>query len=209
MKKILFIILLFIGAFCLGLYDAPTYVFGIFYVAVLFLFFWTMFYPFYFSKNLSHIERFLSKQSKKSILYFLYSITNHMHDEIEQSYQSVMKKRINPSKKAVYQVVYGFSNKDLPFIKERIDFIKVPEWNSYYKTLLFIEENELEKAKVTKDSMRSKKFKNVLEFELLLKENKRDEAKTLLSRLISNSRGYHYYILSKRYEETFNTKEKI
>jgi len=206
MKKTIFMISLFLGAFCLGLYDAPSYVFGIFYLGILLLFFWTIFYPFYFSKNLRSIERYLSKQSKKSILYFLYSVTNHKHDEIELSYQYVMKKRINPSKKAIYQVVYGFSNKDIQFIKERIDFIKIPEWNSYYKTLLLIEENELDKAKVTKDSMRSQRLKNVLVFELLLKENKREEAKSLLSHLILNSRGYHYYILSKRYEEIFNKK---
>ncbi|GGI13187.1 hypothetical protein [Gottfriedia solisilvae] len=209
MKKTIFIISLFIGAFCLGLYDAPSYVFGIFYAGVFLSFFWTIYYPFYFSKNLTSIERYLSKQSKKSILYFLYSVTNHMHDEIEQSYHYIMKKQMNPSKKAIYQVVYGFAKKDMQLVKERIDFIKVPEWNSYYKTLLYIEENELEKAKVTKASMRSQKFKNVLEFELLLKENKLEEAKTLLSHLISNSRGYHYYMLSKRYEETFKTKEIV
>ncbi|WP_053372851.1 hypothetical protein [Paenibacillus sp. FJAT-27812] len=155
---------------------------------------------FLFETNIARLEKYLSKQRKKSHMYLYYAIANRRDEEIEHLFQHMLSKYKQPQRQALYKVMYDLYHKDAASMKKQLPHIHSEKYRNYYEAFVHLEEGNLELARATAAKAAKPWMRDALLYELEMRAGNRHKAAALARQSLDSCKGIQRYIMYKNYE---------
>ncbi|HHY72151.1 MAG TPA: hypothetical protein GX497_02770 [Bacillus bacterium] len=154
--------------------------------------------------DIDKIERFLLKNKRNPNFYIIYALANGLDEDVKNVTEKLLQKYKSPSRQANYKIAEALYFKDIPVIRSQLGHIKNPPYQSYYRAIILLEDDDIDGANKVIEKISSKWMKNALMAEREKKLNNLSAAKSYAEQAILHSKGLQRYLLQKTFELEFS-----
>lgn len=150
--------------------------------------------------NVKSTERFLLKSKKNPIYQLYYGLANGLEEEVDEAIQKINKRPYPSTVKKQHQLIHATFHGQIEDMEKLLKGMKRSTFTLYYQTIHSMLVNNLDEARQLIDQNPKLWMREALTAELLMKENRKEEAFNHAHVALLKTRGIQRYVLIRTWE---------